>query len=94
MYDINVNPAKPQQRHNFQLSNIVSNFDDLSRASLIDKIKNSEQNNFNFEYMDQTQNQTIIQRILYFINLTNPNEWFFLSVFSIIATSNKTLKYY
>jgi len=81
------NPAKPQQRGNFIITNIVSNFDDLAMSSLTDQLKNSEQSTFTFDYLEATQNQSLTSRIAHYIHITNPIEWIFLFVFSVICSS-------
>ncbi len=84
--DFYVNPAKPQQRQNYMLTNLVSNFDDLGTSRIRDQIEDSEKN-ANFDYLESTQTESFTSRLLYYINLTNPVEWIFLLVFSVITTS-------
>ena len=89
MTNLYSNPADPQQRNNKLLTNIVSNFDDLSKSSLMTKFKNPDTDNFKYDRFDYSENikpYSLIEQIMIRINLNNPIEWIFLVVFPIVTT--------
>ncbi len=83
--DININPARPKQRSNFMLTNFVSNYDDLGRSSIEHMIKNVDAREV--DLFEKTESQNPFKKIAYYLNMSNPIEWIFLTVFSIIVSS-------
>jgi hypothetical protein len=85
MIDLNFNPARPKQRSNFVLTNFVSNYEDLRSNKIGNMIKNVE----NVDLLESLENKSIFKKIAYYLNLSNPLEWIFLALFSLIASSKK-----
>ena len=90
MNEINFNPARPKQRSNYMLTNFVSNYDDLGRASIEHMIKNVETRET--DYFDKAESQNFLNQIAYYLNMSNPIEWIFLTIFSIIVSSKYIIK--
>lgn len=84
MDDFNYNPAHPKQRQNYMLTNFVSNYDDLGRASIEHMIKHVDSQNVDF--LEKSESKGILNKIATYLNLSNPREWLFLFLFSIITT--------
>jgi chloride channel 2 len=82
--DFSFNPARPKQRQNYMLTNFVSNYDDLGRASMDQMIRLVGGESVDF--LEKSENKGIIQKIALYLNLSNPIEWIFLSFFAIIIT--------
>jgi hypothetical protein len=78
-----LNPENTKQRHNFLLTNIVTHFDDIGTQSTLDKIKNAEKSDGPETFRDKS----LIQKMTYYFHFTNPLEWLFLTVFSVVVTS-------
>lgn len=83
--DFNHNPANPKQRGNNLLSNIVTNYDELNRPSIEHKIRNLHSEDI--DYLEKSESRGIINKIAYYLNLSNPTEWVFLTLFAIVTTS-------
>jgi chloride channel 2 len=79
--DFNFNPARPKQRQNYMLTNFVSNYDDLGRASIEQMIKQVDSQQIDF--LEKSESEGIIQKIAKYLNLSNPLEWIFLVFFAI-----------
>jgi hypothetical protein len=84
MDDLKYNPARPKQRQNYMLTNFVSNYDDLGRASIEQMIRNVESQHVDF--LEKSESRGILHKIALYFNLTNPLEWIFLFFFAIVVT--------
>ena len=82
--DLTKNPANPKQRGNYNLTNFVSNYDELHETSISDII--SSVDNANYDFLERTQSNDILYRIGYYLNLSNPIEWVFLLTFAFVVT--------
>ena len=82
--EFNFNPARPKQRQNYMITNFVSNYDDLGRASMDQMIRLVGGENIDF--LEQSENKGIFQKIALYLNLSNPIEWVFLSLFAVVVT--------
>jgi chloride channel 2 len=80
--DLTFNPARPKQRGNYMITNFVSNYDDLGRASIEQMIKHVDK----IDYLEKSESRSLLQRIGMYLNLSNPIEWMFLSFFAIVIT--------
>ena len=78
------NPARPNQRDNFAITNFVSNYDDLGRQSIEEIIKSAETHNF--DYLEKTESGGILKKIAHYLKLANPLEWIFLFFFAVCCT--------
>lgn len=76
------NPARPDQRSNYLLTTFASNYDDIARTSVENIIKQVGQK----EIRDKESSKGIINKIAYYFHLSNPLEWIFLLLFSIVVT--------
>jgi hypothetical protein len=65
------------------LTNFVSNYDDLRSTRIGNMIKGVE----NIDLLVTSENKGIIQKIAYYLNLSNPLEWIFLAIFSLVVSS-------
>ena len=81
--DIFFNPARPNQRGNYMITNFVSNYDDLGRTSIERMIQYVDKD---IDYLQKSESQGIIQKLAMYLNLTNPLEWIFLVFFSVVLT--------
>jgi len=84
-FDLTKNPANPKQHGNYNLTNFVSNYDDLHDTSITDIFDRVDGSRY--DYLERTQSSGFIKRIGYFLNLVNPMEWIFLFTFAFIVTS-------
>jgi hypothetical protein len=85
MNDLRFNPANPKQLANNMLTNFVSNYDDLGRSSIEQRIR--QLNTQDIDYLEKIESRGIINKVARYLNLSNPIEWIFLFLFSIVATS-------
>jgi len=82
--DLKFNPARPQQHQNYMITNLVSSYDDLGRTSVENMIKNVDRKNIDF--LEQSESKSLLHKIAFYFNLSNPLEWIFLLFFSVIVT--------
>ena len=83
---LSFNPDKPNQRANYLITSFASNYDDLSRKSLIHQINNVDKSKKRNKNLDNKKENTIINKIASYFVLTDPVEWVFIFFFSIINT--------
>jgi len=82
--EFSINPARPNQRENFAITNFVSHYDDLGRQSIEEIIKSAETHSF--DYLEKTESKGILKKIAHYLQLTNPLEWVFLLCFAVTCT--------
>lgn len=80
--DLTFNPARPNQRGNYVITNFVSNYDDLGRGAIEKMINHVEK----VDYLEKSESKSLLQKIGIFLNLANPLEWIFLCFFAFVLT--------
>ncbi len=81
--DFSFNPARPKQRGNYMITNFVSNYDDLGRASIEKMIKHVDRH---VDFLEKSESQGFFKKIATYLNLSNPLEWIFLFLFAVTCT--------
>lgn len=81
---ISFNPARPNQRSNYLLTTFASNYDDLARESVENMIRKVDQKQSDSK--DKFKSRGIINKLSFYLNLSNPLEWIFIFCFSIVVT--------
>lgn len=89
--DLKHNPARAKQRGNYMLTNFVSNYDDLGRPSIEQMIRQVDSQQVDF--LEKSESRGIMNKIAFYLNLSNPLEWTFLFLFSIVVTGIKNKIY-
>jgi hypothetical protein len=84
--DFNHNPARANQRGNYILTNFVSNYDDLSRPSIEQMIRQVDKEK-DIDYLEKSETKGFFQRISFYLNLSNPVEWLFLILLAFSISS-------
>ena len=81
---LSFNPARPNQRSNYLLTTFASNYDDLARESVENMIRKVDQKQSDPKY--KFKSRGIINKLSFYLNLSNPLEWIFIFCFSIVVT--------
>ena len=81
---LSFNPARPNQRSNYLLTTFASNYDDLARDSVENMIRKVDQKQSDPKY--KFKSRGIINKLSFYLNLSNPLEWIFIFCFSIVVT--------
>lgn len=85
------NPAKPKKRNHLVLTNLLSNYEDIKGRNIEQIVYQIEKSNDlstinNINFLKLEVSQTLLQRLLYCLNIANPKEWLFLTVFAMTVS--------
>ena len=87
---LHFNPARPSQRTNFLLTDFATEYTDLERKSLGNQIMTLDQKqitpNIKESEFDKKQTHNNNFKLGYYLHLSNPKEWAFIILFSLIAS--------